>query len=61
MSLRMFHVVFITASVLLSVMLGVWGFQHASPTLGVLSFIGTGALIAYRGKFIRVANRAGLK
>lgn len=61
MSLRIFHIVFITASVLLRVMLGVWGFQHSSPALGVLSFIGTGTLMAYRGKFIRIANRAGLK
>ena len=60
MSLRMFHIVFITASVLLSVMLGVWGFQHNSPVLGVLSFVGTAALIVYRGKFLKLAKRAGL-
>jgi hypothetical protein len=61
MSLKAFHLVFIAASVLLSVLVGIWGFQNASPVLGALSFAGTAALILYRGKFLRVAQRAGLK
>jgi hypothetical protein len=38
MSLRVFHLVFIAASVMLSVVVGLWGFSNGSPVLGVLSF-----------------------
>ena len=61
MSLKWFHLVFIAASVALSLALAVWAFYNGSPILGVCSLAMGIALLLYRTRFIRTAQRIGLK
>jgi hypothetical protein len=60
MSLKAFHVVFITASTLLTVAFGLWGIRQFSTTgdiqslaLGISSLIVAVALIIYGKYFLR--------
>lgn len=60
MSLKAFHILFVTASVLLAVGFGVWSvlFYRAEGGvgylgMGVLSFVLGGALVAYGVAFVR--------
>lgn len=60
MSLKAFHVVFIAASLLLTLGFGVWGVRHhagtgnaASLYMGVGSFVAAAALAVYGVWFLR--------
>ena len=60
MSLKDFHVVFITASALLSLGFACWGFvqyqelhSHLYAGTGLLSFVATIGLVMYEIRFIR--------
>ena len=60
MSLKAFHVVFITAAVALAVWLGMWALDEGRDTgsggmtaLGVLSLVAAVGLVAYEVWFLR--------
>jgi hypothetical protein len=60
LSLKAFHVVFITAAVLLAIWLGVWAWRQRQTTgagswlaLSVGSFATAGGLVAYEVWFLR--------
>jgi hypothetical protein len=61
MSLKWFHVVFITASALLSVVVAMWAFTTGAPVMGILSLAAGGMLVAYQSRFLRKARQIGLK
>jgi hypothetical protein len=61
MSLKWFHLVFISASVALAVLLGVWSFVNGLPILGLVGLVLAGTLIVYRNRFLETARRIGLK
>ncbi len=61
MSLKAFHIFFISASVLLAVMVATWAFLNSSPVLGGVSALAVVALLVYQSKFIRMARALGLK
>ena len=49
MSLRAFHIIFIIASTILCIYLGVW-WMRQSVAIGVMFFVGAAALIIYGKK-----------
>ena len=49
MSLRAFHIIFVIASVLLCVYVGLYAIRNTSPILGTIFFI-AGAALAIYGK-----------
>jgi hypothetical protein len=61
MSLKWFHVFFITVSVLLSVILAMWAFANGSPVFGALSLAAGAGLVVYESRFLRKAREMGLK
>jgi hypothetical protein len=52
MSLKWFHVVFISLSMLLSLAFGVWGLMNGHTVLGVVSLCGSAGLVVYGNYFI---------
>ena len=52
MSLKWFHVVFITLSTLVSVWFGVWALFNQQAVLGVASIAGSAALCVYGNYFL---------
>ena len=52
MSLKWFHIVFITLSVLLSLWFGLWGLFNEQIALGVVSLAGSAALVVYGNYFV---------
>jgi hypothetical protein len=61
MSLKWFHVLFITVSVILSVLLGMFAFANGAPVWGVLSLAAGATLMVYQSRFLRKAREIGLK
>ena len=66
MSLKAFHLVFILASIALSVWFGIWCFGEYSftesvltLTMGILSFISTAGMSVYLGWFLRKSRGIG--
>ena len=57
MTLKWFHVAFITLSMLLMVGVGVWGLFNNFITLGMLSLAASAALCVYGPYFLRKARR----
>jgi len=53
MSLKEFHVVFISASILLLIGFAGWGFQNARPLWAVLSAVAAALLGLYEIYFVR--------
>jgi hypothetical protein len=53
MTLKWFHIVFITLSMLLSLGMGVWGLVNNFVVLGVLSLAGSAALGVYGPYFLK--------
>jgi hypothetical protein len=53
MSLKAFHVLFITLSIVLTVFFGMWAFSMRHAVVGVVSFISGAGLAAYEVRFIR--------
>jgi hypothetical protein len=60
MSLKWFHVVFISASVLMGIAIGVWGLFNHFTGLGVASLASSAGLCAYGTYFLQKARREGL-
>ena len=52
MTLKWFHLVFIAASLMLTLIVAVWGFYNDNIPLSMLSLAGGAALLVYRGKFL---------
>jgi hypothetical protein len=60
MSLKWFHVVFITISTLMGIAIGVWGLFNHFAVLAVLSLAASAALCVYGNYFLHKARREGL-
>ena len=60
MSLKWFHVVFITVSMLMGIAIGVWGFINHFAVLAVASLASSAALCVYGTYFLQKARRLGL-
>jgi hypothetical protein len=52
MSLKWFHIVFISLSMLVSIGFGVWGLFNQHITLGVVSLAGSAGLCVYGNYFL---------
>jgi hypothetical protein len=61
MSLKWFHIVFITSSAGLALLMAVWAITNGQIVLAVLAVAGGGALVVYQNKFVEKARRIGLK
>ena len=57
MSLKWFHIVFITLSVLLSLWFGVWGLFNQQVALGVASLAASVGLVLYGNYFLGKARK----
>ena len=60
MSLKWFHLVFISLSVVLSVVFGFWAVFNAHAFVGAGSFCAAGGLGVYGHFFLQKARRIGL-
>jgi hypothetical protein len=60
MSLKWFHVVFITISMLMGITIGVWGLVNNFTVLGIASLASSAALCVYGTYFLQKARRVGL-
>ena len=56
MSLKWFHIVFITLSMVLSIWFGVWALFNEQVALGVASIAGSAALCVYGNYFLGKAR-----
>ena len=56
MSLKWFHIVFITLSMVLSIWFGVWALFNEQVALGVASIAGSAALFVYGNYFLGKAR-----
>ena len=61
MSLKWFHVLFISLSVVLAVGFGLWGIAGDHAVLGGLSILAALALAAYGTYFLQVSRKIGLR
>ena len=57
MTLKWFHIVFITLSILMAIGVGVWGLVNHFVWLGVASLVGSAALCVYGPYFLRKARQ----
>jgi hypothetical protein len=60
MSLKWFHIVFISLSTLMGVAIGVWGLFNNFLLLGIASLLSSAALCVYGTYFLQKARREGL-
>ena len=60
MSLKWFHLVFITVCTLMGVAIGVWALLNHFAVLGVASLVLSAALCVYASYFRQKARKAGL-
>ena len=60
MSLKWFHIVFISLSMLLSVWFGIWGLFNGQVTLGILSLCASAGLVVYGNYFLAKARKLGV-
>jgi hypothetical protein len=60
MSLKWFHVVFITLSVLLSLWFGVWGLFNQQIALGIASLGASVGLVLYGSHFLAKVRKFSL-
>jgi hypothetical protein len=60
MSLKWFHVVFITLSVLLSLWFGVWALFNEQVALGIVSLGASAGLVIYGNYFFGKARKIGV-
>ena len=60
MSLKWFHVVFITVSTLMGIAIGIWGFFNHFAVLGSASLAASAVLCVYGSYFLQKARKAGL-
>lgn len=57
MSLKWFHIVFISLSVLVSLGFGLWGLLNQHTALGVMSLMGSAGLCVYGNYFLGKVRR----
>jgi hypothetical protein len=57
MSLKWFHIVFVSLSMVLSIWFGVWGLFNQQMLLGALSLAGSAALCVYGNYFLGKVRR----
>ena len=60
MSLKWFHIVFISLSVLLSLWFGIWGLFNQQIVLGVISLAASVGLVLYGNYFRAKARKLGV-
>jgi hypothetical protein len=60
MSLKWFHIVFISLSMLMGIAIGIWGLFNNFIVLGLASLASSAALCVYGTYFLRRAREAGL-
>jgi hypothetical protein len=60
MSLKWFHIVFITLSMLVSLGFGVWAVFNQHVTLGVVSLAASAGLVVYANYFMGKARKLGV-
>jgi hypothetical protein len=60
MSLKWFHIVFISLSVMLSLWFGVWGLFNEQIVLGVLSLAASAGLVIYGNHFMIKLRKLGV-
>jgi hypothetical protein len=60
MSLKWFHIVFITVSMLMGIAIGVWGLFNSFPALGIASLASSAGLCVYGSYFLQKARKEGL-
>jgi hypothetical protein len=60
MSLKWFHIVFITLSMLLSIGFGIWGLFNQQVALGIVSLAASAGLVLYGNYFLAKARRLGV-
>ena len=56
MSLKWFHIVFVSLSMLLSIWFGIWGLMNGEIALGIVSLAGSAGLCVYANYFIAKAR-----
>ena len=61
MSLKWFHIVFITSSAALALVMTVWAIANGRLMLAAFAIVGGGALVVYQNKFMEKARRFGWK
>lgn len=60
MSLKWFHIVFITLSVVLSLWFGIWGLFNQQIALGVISLAASAGLVLYGNYFLAKIRKLGV-
>ena len=60
MSLKWFHIVFISLSVILSLWFGVWGLFNGQIVLGVASLGASAGLVVYGNHFMAKLRKLGV-
>jgi hypothetical protein len=60
MSLKWFHVTFITLSVILSLWFGIWGLFNQQIMLGIVSLAGSAGLVLYGSHFLAKVRKFGV-
>ena len=61
MSLKWFHVFFITMSIVMAVAVAVWAVRAAEWPLALVALASGAMLIVYRELFLRKTSKAGLQ
>jgi hypothetical protein len=60
MSLKWFHIVFISLSVLLSLWFGIWGLFNRQIALGAISLVASAGLVVYGNYFLGKLRKLGV-
>ena len=60
MSLKWFHIAFISLCMLMGIAIGIWSFVNHFAVLGLCSLASSAALCLYGNYFIQKARKAGL-
>jgi hypothetical protein len=60
MSLKWFHIVFVSLSMVLSVWFGIWGLFNQQIALGVLSLCASAGLAVYGSYFLAKVRKLGV-
>ena len=60
MSLKWFHVVFISLSVVLALWFGIWGLFNDQVVLGILSLAASAGLVVYGNHFLAKLRKLGV-
>ena len=60
MSLKWFHIVFISLSVLVSLGFGIWGLFNQQSALGIASLAASAGLVVYGNYFLGKVRKLGV-